>query len=177
MATLDTSTASLAPADVQIKLPDDDAHDGQLFLILRRDGRFDDRAGAGRTREREWYVVSLVDVARNPPTGSRTVRAARLPPGTSRMRLQRFGERGGLPEPRTSRRVQLSFQVIDLVAESFLLALQLVTLPSQRLALAFRVFGPLAPVDLRRSAIRIAWLRRLRHATVMPEFGDRYKTR
>ena len=67
--------------------------------------------------------------------------------------------------------------MIDLVAESFLLALKLVTLPSQRLALAFRVLGTFAPVDLSRSAIRIAWLRRLRHAAVMPEFAEQYKTR
>jgi hypothetical protein len=177
MATLDTPPASFAPADVQIKLPDDDAHDGQLFLVLRGDDRFDDRAGAGRTRGREWYVVSLVDVRRNPPTGFRAIRAARLSPGPFRMRLQRFGEGGGLPEPGAPCRVQLSFQVVDLVAEPFLLALKLVALPSQRLALAFRVFGTLAPVDLGRSAIRIAWLRRLRHAAVMPEFAAQYKTR
>ena len=74
--------------------------------------------------------------------------------------------------------------MIDLLAEPFLLALELIMLPSQRLALpsqclalAFRVFGTLAPVDLCRSAIRIAWLRRLRHAAVMPEFAERYKTR
>ena len=77
---------------------------------------------------------------------------------------------------------ELSFQMIDLVAEPFLFALELVTLPSQRLALstqrlalAFRVFGTLAPVELCRSAIRLARLRRLRHAAVMPEFADRYK--
>jgi hypothetical protein len=93
------------------------------------------------------------------------------------MRLQRFCEGGGLPEPGSPRLFQLSFQVIDLVAEPFLLALKLVTLPSQRLALAFRVVGTLAPVDLYRSAIRIAWLRRFWHAAVMPEFCERYKTR
>jgi hypothetical protein len=177
MAPLHTPAASLAPADVQIKLPDDDARDGQLFLVLRGDGRFDDRTGARRTLRRERHVVSLVDLRRNPPTGFRAVGAPRLPPWTFRIRLQRFGERGGLPEPGAPRLFQLSFQVIDLVAESFLLAPKLVTLPSQRLALAFRVFGTLTPVDLCRSAIRIAWLRRLRHAAVMPEFAEQYKTR
>jgi hypothetical protein len=177
MAPLHTPPASLASADVHIKLPDDDPHDGQLFLILGGDGRFDHRTGAGRTLRREGDVVPLVDLRRNPSTGFRAVRAPRLPAGTFRMRLQRFGERGGLPEPSSPRLVQLPFQVIDLVAEPFLFVLKPVTLPSQCLALAFRVFGTLSPVNLCRSSIRIAWRRRLRHAAVMPEFGDRYKTR
>jgi hypothetical protein len=177
MATLHAPTAALAPPDVQIKLPDDDAHDGQLFLVLRGDGRFDDRTSAGRALRRERHVVSLVDPRRNPPTGFRAVAAPRLPAWSRRLVLQRFRERRGLPEPGSPRLVELSFQVIDLVAEPVLLALKLVPLPSQRLALAFRVFGALPPVDLCRSAIRIAWLRRLRHAAVMPEFAEQYKTR
>jgi hypothetical protein len=177
MATLHAPTTSLAPADVQIKLPDDDAHDGQLFLVLRGDSHFDDWTGAGRTLRRERHIVALVDVRGNPPTGLRAVGAPRLSPWALRMRLQRFGERGGLPEPGSPRLFQLSFQAIDLVAEPFLLALQLVTLSSQRLPVALRVFGTLAPVDPYRSAIRIAWFGRLRHAAVMPEFGDWYKTR
>jgi hypothetical protein len=177
MAPLHAPTAFLAPADVKIKLPDDDAHDGQLFLVLRGDACFDDPTGAGRTLRRERHVVSLVDRRRNSPTRFRAIGVSRLSPWTLRMRLQRFGERGRLPEPGSPRLCQLSFQVIDLVAEPFLLSLQLVTLPSQRLALAFRVLGTLAPVDRCRSAIRIAWWARLPHAAVMPEFGDRYKTR
>ena len=39
MATLHAPTAAVAPADVQIKLPDDDARDRQLFLILVDDSR------------------------------------------------------------------------------------------------------------------------------------------
>src|SRR5579862_7843235 len=153
MATLDTATAPLAPADVQIKLPDDDADDRQLFLVLRGDGCFNDPTGAGRTLRRERHVVALVDLRRNSPTGFRAVRTARLPPGPFRMRGQRLGERGGLPEPGAPRLVQLSFQVIDLAAKPFLLALKLVTLTSQRLTLAFSVFSTPAPVDLCRSAM------------------------
>jgi hypothetical protein len=177
MAPLHAPPAPLAPAEVQIKSPDDDARDWQVFLVLRGDGRFNDPPSTGRTLRRERHVVLLVDLRRTSPTGFRAVGTPRLPPWTLWMRLQWFGERGGLPEPGSPRLFQFSFQVIDLVPESFLLALQLVTLPSQRLPLAFRVFGTLAPVDLGRSAIRFARFGRLRHAAVMPEFGVRYKTR
>jgi hypothetical protein len=178
MTPLHTPLASRAPADVQINLPDHDTHRRQFFLVLRGDGRFDDRTGAGWTLQRHGDVVSLVDLRRNPTTAFRAVRASRLPAWTLRMRVQRLGKRGRLPEPGSPRFCHLSCQMIDLVAKPFLLALQPVPLPSQRLALAFRVFGTLAPVDdLGRSVIRIAWLQRLRHAAVMPEFGDRYKTR
>jgi hypothetical protein len=184
MATLHAPTAAVASADVQIKLPDDDARDGPLFLILVDDPGLDHRTGAVRTVRGERRVVALVHAGGTSPLPLPSIRRARLPARSLRLILQRFRERRRLPKPGSPRLVELSFQVIDLVAEPFLLPLQLVTLPSQRLvlssqrlALAFRVFGSLAPVDLCRSAIRIAWFRRPRHAAVMPEFAERYKTR
>jgi hypothetical protein len=61
MATLQTPTAFVATADMQIKLPDDDARDGQFFLVLPRDGGFDDPAAARRPLRRERHVIPLVD--------------------------------------------------------------------------------------------------------------------
>jgi len=46
---------------MQIKLPDDDARDGQFFLVLPRDGGFHDPAAARRTLRRERHVIPLVD--------------------------------------------------------------------------------------------------------------------
>ena len=66
--------------------------------------------------------------------------------------------------------------MIDPVAEPFGFPLQLVTLTSQRVALAFRFLGTLAPIGVIRSAIRVVRLRRFRHAPVMPEFIAEYKT-
>jgi hypothetical protein len=176
---------------VQIKLPDDDARDGQLFLILGNDAGLDHRTGAGRTVRGKRRLVAFVHAGGTSPLPLRSIRRARLPAWALRLCFQRFRERRRLPEPGSPRLVELSFQVIDLVAEPFVLALQLVTLPMQRLALptqglaltsqhlalAFCVFGTFAPVDLCRAAIRLAWLRRLRHAAVMPEFAEQYKTR
>jgi hypothetical protein len=55
------SAASGAPPHVQIKLTDDDTRNGELFLILRRNGRFHDRFRAGRTVCRERHVVVFID--------------------------------------------------------------------------------------------------------------------
>jgi hypothetical protein len=170
MATLDTPTASVAPADVQIKLPDDDARDGQLFLVLRGDGRFDDRTGAGRTLRRERHVVALVDLGRHPSTGFGTVRATRLPSRTFRLRFQRFGEGGGLPESRPARVIELPFEMINLLTEALIFS-------AQSIALALRLLRSPAPVGIIRSIVRVVGLRPLRHAAVMPEFTAEYKTR
>jgi hypothetical protein len=170
MAPLHTPTASVAPADVQIKLPDDDARDRQLFLVLRGDGRFDDQTGAGRTLRRERHVVSLVDLGRNPPTGFRAVRATRLPSRTFRMRLQRFCEGGGLPESRPACVIELPFEMINLLTEALIFS-------AQSIALALRLLRSLAPVSVVRLAISVVGLRPLRHAAVMPEFAAEYKTR
>ena len=169
MATLDAPTASVAPADVQIKLPDDEACDGQLFLVLRGDGRFDDRTGAGRTLGRKRHVVSLIDLGRNPPTGLRAVRAPRLPSRPFWMRLQRFGEGGGLPESRPARLLELPFQMINLLTEALIFS-------AQSIALALRLLRSLAPVAGVRSVVCVVGLRPLRHAAVMPEFTAEYKT-
>ena len=63
------------------------------------------------------------------------------------------------------------------MAEPFGFPLQLVTLTSQPVALAFSLLGPPAPVGVVRSLIRLVSLRRFRHAPVMPDFTPEYKTR
>lgn len=93
------------------------------------------------------------------------------------MFLQRFRKGRRLPEPRPSRGGQLSFQVVDLMSKLFCFALKLVTLTSERIALALGLLGPLAPVGVVRSAVRLTPFRRFRHDAVMPEFISRYKTR
>jgi hypothetical protein len=169
MATLHTPTASLAPTDMQIKLPNDDARDWQFFLVLRRDVRFDDRTGARGTLQRQRHVVLLVDLSGDPPMGFRPVRATSLPTRTLRLSLQRFGEGRRLPESRPARVIELSFEVIDLLTEALIFS-------AQSIALALSLFRTLAPVSVVRSMIRVC-LRRLRHAAVMPQSTARYKTR
>jgi len=79
MATLHTPTAFVATADMPIKLPDDDARDGQFFLVLPRDGGFDDPAAARRsdtsyrssTRE---GICRRPSVRRRDPPSGRTFR-------------------------------------------------------------------------------------------------------
>jgi hypothetical protein len=66
MTPLHTPLASRAPADVQINLPDHDTHRRQFFLVLRGDGRFDDRTGAGWTLQRQRGCR----IARRPATES-----------------------------------------------------------------------------------------------------------
>ena len=83
-------------------------------------------------------------------------------------------ERGRLPESGASSIVELSYEMVDLMAKPFPLALQLVTLTPQRVALALRFLRTLAPVD--QVTIVVVGGRRLRHAAVMPEFSVRYKT-
>jgi hypothetical protein len=90
--------------------------------------RFNDRTGAGRTLPRERHVVSLVDLGRNPPPGFRAVRATRFPSRTFRMRLQRFGEGRGLPESRSTRIIELPFEMINLLTEALILSLQSIAL-------------------------------------------------
>jgi hypothetical protein len=170
MATLHTSTASIASADVQIKLPDDDARDGQLFLVLRGDACFDDRTGTGRTLHREWHVVALVDLRGNPPTGFRAVRTTRLPSRTFRMGLQRLGEGGGLSAPRPARVIELPFEMINLLTEPLIFS-------PQSIALALRHLRTLAPFTVVRSALRVVGPRAFWHTAVMPEFTAEYKTR
>jgi hypothetical protein len=170
MTTLHASAASGAPAHVQIKLTDDDARDGELFLILRRDGRFHDRLRAGRTLRRPRHVVSLIDPRRHAPMAFPTVRAAGLPARTCGLLFQRFCKRRRLSEAGAPGVVQLSFEMLNLLAETLILAAQSLTLP-------LRILSPLAPVGVIRSPLRIVRLRRFRHAAVMPEFTAKYKTR
>jgi hypothetical protein len=66
--------------------------------------------------------------------------------------------------------------MIDPMPQPFCFTLKLVTLTSQRVALAFGLFGPLAPLRVGRSAVRVVWRSRFRHAAVMPEFTAWYKT-
>lgn len=177
MSTLHTPTTAVASAHMNVKPPDDHPRDRQFFLIWCRDARRRDRAGTAGTVRRARDVVPFVHARRTPATCLRSIRAARLSARTLRILLQRLRKRRRLAEPRPPRIVQLSFEVIDLMAEPFGFPLQLVPLTSQRIALAFSVLGTLAPIGVVRSAIRVVRLRRFRHAPVMPEFVAEYKTR
>jgi len=86
------------------------------------------------------------------------------------MRLQRFGEGGGLPESRPARLLELPFQMINLLTEALIFS-------AQSIALALRLLRSLAPVAGVRSVVCVVGLRPLRHAAVMPEFTAEYKTR
>ena len=98
------------------------------------------------------------------------IRAARLPARTFGMLLQRFGEGRCLSETGASRVVQLSSEMLDLLAETLILA-------AQSLAIALGILSPFAPIGVSRSTMRVVRLGRLRHAAVMPEFIAQYKTR
>jgi hypothetical protein len=86
------------------------------------------------------------------------------------MRLQRFGEGCGLPESRSTRVIELPFEMINLLTEALILS-------PQSIALALRLLRSLAPISVGRSAICVVGLRPLWHAAVMPEFTAEYKTR
>jgi hypothetical protein len=141
----------MAPADVRINLPDDDARDRELLLILRRDRRFHDRTRARRTLRGERHVVPFIDVRRHPPMAFPAVRASGLPARLFRMLLQRFGEGCRLSESGASRVVQLAFEMLDLLSKPLVFA-------AQSLALALRVLGALLPVGVIRSTIRVVRL-------------------
>jgi hypothetical protein len=170
MTSLHASAASGTPADVQIKLADDDARDRELFLVLRRDGHFHDRTRARRTLRRERHVVPFIDPRRHPPMAFPAIGAARLPARTFGILLQRFGEGRRLSETGAPRVVQLSLEMLDLLAETLIFA-------AQSLAIALGILSPFAPIGVIRSTIRVVRLGRLRHAAVMPEFTAQYKTR
>ena len=176
MSALDASAAAIAPAYLNVKLPDDDLRDRQLFLILGGDPRGRHRAGAPRTLRREWDDVPFVHTRRRSAVGLRSIGAARFSAGSLRVLLQRLREGRGLSKARAPRVVQLAFEVIDPMAQSFGFPLQLIALTSQCVALAFSVLGAFAPIGVIRVAIPVARLRRFRHAPVMPEFVAEYKT-
>ena len=164
MTALHATAASVAASHMNVELPDHDARDRQLFLILGGDARVHHGTGTARAVRRERDVVTLVHVQRTAPTRLWSIGTASLSPGSLRMFLQRLRKGRRLPESRPSRVVELSFQVIDLMAEPFCFALKLVALISQRIAFALGLLGTFAPVGTVRSAIRVVQLRRFRHA-------------
>lgn len=130
---------------VDVERPHDGAHRRQIFLILRRRVRLDDRARACRTRRWQWRVVLLVDHGRRGTPRTRAIRGPRLPAGTSRVRDGAIlGKRGGLALPRTSRRIQLPAQAFVRAAQALMLPLQARILAPQRITLPLREFGALA---------------------------------
>jgi hypothetical protein len=177
MPALDATPAPATPSNVDPNGTDHDTRHRQLFLVLRGDTSLDEVIATAGTPRRQPRVMRLVDARRHAATRLRSIAAAGFASRTFRLRLQRFRKRRRVPEPGAPRVVQLAFQVIDVVAESFAFALQLIPLLAQDIALPFRVLGTFAPVDLSGLAIRIAGLWRSRHAAVMPEFVARYKTR
>jgi hypothetical protein len=170
MSALHAAATSVTAAHMNVELADHDARDWQFFLILGGDARANHRAGTRRTACRERDIVLLVNAHGTPPARLRSIRAAGFPPWSLGILFQGFGEGRRLPEPRPPRVVELSFEMIDLLAEALVLS-------AQSIALALGLLGTLAPIGIIRSAIRIVRLRRLRHAAVMPEFIAEYKTR
>ena len=134
MSPLHPPPAAVAAAHMNVKLPDDHTRDRQFFLVLCRDARRCDPAGTAGTVRRESNLVPLVHARWTPPTCLQSIRAARLSAWPLRILFQRLGKRRGLSESRPPRIVQLSFQVIEPMAEPFGFPLQLVTLTSQRVA-------------------------------------------
>jgi hypothetical protein len=167
---LHASAAAGASAHVQIKLANDDARDGELFLVLRRDGRCHHRPRAGRALCGERHVVPFIDPRRNRPMAFPAVPPPGLPARALGIFLQRFGEGRRLSESGSPRGSQLAFEMLDLLSETLVFA-------AQSLPLALRLLGALAPVGVIRSMRGVVRLGRFRHAAVMPDFIAKYKTR
>ena len=157
MPRLDAMAASIAAADVDVKLADHHARDRQLFLILVDDTGLHHRPGTGGTMRGERRVVALIHARGTSPTRLGSIRTAGLPPWSLRMRLQRFREWGRLPEAGSPRLVHLSFQMIDLLAQPIVLSLEAIMLALRLVALgAFRPFSQV--FDLTSGPIVQGWV-------------------
>ncbi len=87
------------------------------------------------------------------------------------MGVQRLRKGRRLSIARPPGRIQLSFQMVDLLTQSLVLS-------TQAFSLAFRTLRALAErVRVRRSAVVVSWDSRLRHTPVMSESPPPYKGR
>jgi hypothetical protein len=159
MPPLDAMAASIAAADVDVKLADRHARDRQLFLILVDDTGLHHRTGTVGTMRGERRVVALIHARGTSPTRLGSIRTAGLPPWSLRMRLQRFREWGRLPEAGSPRLVHLSFQMIDLLAQPIVLSLEAIMLALRLVALALGTLRPFSQVfDLTSGPIVQGWV-------------------
>ena len=149
MAALQPPLTLRAVANLNVEAPHDQAHHGQLFLVLRRHAGHFDRAAAVRTRHRNRRRVRLVDPRRARAAALPAIRRTGSPSGTPAATLRPvLGKRRRLPATRPACLVQLPFQALDLLLQAVILPLQTVVLALQplRVALAPRHF-PLEPFD------------------------------
>ena len=151
--------ASIAAADVDVKLADHHARDRQLFLVLVDDTGLHHRPGTVGTICAERRVVSHIHARGTSPTRLGSIRAAGLPPWSLRMRLQRFRKWGRLPQAGSPRLVHLSFQMIDLLAQPIVLSLEPIMLALRLVALALGAFRPFSQVfDLTSGPMAKGWV-------------------
>jgi len=168
MPALDTTSAPATPSDADVKGPDDDPWDRQLFLVLHRHPGLDDAITAPGTAPRQRRRTRLIDARGHAPTGLATIGIARLASRAFRMLRQRFRKRRRLASARPAGRVELSLQMVDLLSQSLVLS-------AQDVSLALRAFGALANrVDLFARDCRIG-RPLIRHVDVMPDPPKKYK--
>ena len=128
VASLHPLPAALAPSDVDVKGADPHARDREFLLILCRDAGLDHRRLTRRARGGQ----GRVDVGRHASTRRAAVRGAGLPPGALRIPLRRLGKRRRLAIAGTPRRIQLSFEPIDLRPQPLILAAQRISVLRSR---------------------------------------------
>jgi hypothetical protein len=75
-----------------------------------------------------------------------------------------------LPKSRTTRVIELPFEMINLLTEALIFS-------AQSIALALSLIRTLVPINVVRPVMRVVGLRPLWYAGVMSEFTAKYKTR
>ena len=138
VAALDAPPTLGAMADLDVEAPQDGAHLGEFFLILRRHTGHLNRAAAVRTGGRRRRRVGLVDLRRPRAARLPAIARTRSPAGTPAATLRPvLGERGGLPKSCPPRGVELLLEVFTAALPPIPVALPLipVTLPPIPVAL------------------------------------------
>ena len=120
---LDASATGDTTADVHVETPNDRAHRGQIFLILRGDAGALDRAATVRTGRGQRRVVGHIHARGNRASRPAAIPDAGTPPRPPTPALWPvLGERRGLPEARAPRHVELLLQTRILLLQSVALA-------------------------------------------------------
>jgi hypothetical protein len=136
---LDASATCRAVPNVDVKLPHDGAHDRQFFLILRGNGGLHHRPATVRTGAGDRRVVGFIDLRRHGTVRFRAVGATSFAAWALGLRFEWFRKRSGLSESCPAGFLELSPQVLVLLTQSFVLALQ-------PIAVTLGPFGALAEV-------------------------------
>jgi hypothetical protein len=167
MSAWDAAPTPLTLSNVDVKRAHDRSHGRQVFLVLRREARFDHRARTARTDGRDRRFVRFIDMQGNGSLRRPPICRTWLAPGPSWVHGGPIlGKRRRLPTPGPPRR-------FEFLAQSFVFAPQPLDLSPQRLALSFGAFGTFAQrVDLGAGGIGGPLFR---HADVMPEPRKKYK--